>query len=46
MSDVATLDGLTSDEGYSIAGKEVVPCLYILLCKAGVLAEDDLLGPA
>ena len=46
VSDAVTLDGLTSDEGDSIAGEEIIPCLYILLCDAGVLAETDLLGPA
>ena len=38
VSDVAMLDGLTSDERESIAGKEIIPCLYILLCEAGVLS--------
>ena len=46
VSDVTTLDGLTSDEGDSIASEEIVPCLDILLSEAGIHEGIDSLGPS
>jgi hypothetical protein len=46
MTDVATLDGLTSDEGDSIASEEIVPCLDILPSEARIHEGIDNRGPS
>ena len=45
VPDVASLGGLTSDQGDGVAGEEVISCLDILFREAGILTEIDVLGP-
>ena len=42
---IVSLDGLSSDQGDSVAYEEVISCLDVLVRKAGILAKIDLLGP-